>query len=169
MTYSAFAGGTQLTTAMPTSGTKTYTGKMTGVLANSPLGGSDDVSGNVSLTVDFANGTITGGFPGGLLTNNVVTAPGVSTVNPLITTYTVYAPLQSLPNPLFGDIAVASGGSITGNGFSTALSTLSIPLATTMTMKGNFYGATANEIAGTLTISVPTGPGLKLIGSFGAK
>jgi hypothetical protein len=66
-----------------------------------------------------------------------------------------------------------SNGTITGNSFSATVTTLSIPGATTMTMKGNFYGATANEVAGTFTISVPTpggtGPGLILIGSFGAK
>ncbi len=37
-----------------------------------------------------------------------------------------------------------------------------------MTITGNFYGTTANEVTGTFTISVPS-PGMILIGSFGAK
>ena len=37
-----------------------------------------------------------------------------------------------------------------------------------MIMNGSFYGATANEIAGTFTISEPS-PGMIFIGSFGAK
>ena len=75
---------------------------------------------------------------------------------------------------MFTDISLSSGtGIITGNSFSATVTTPSIANATITTMTGNFYGATANEVAGTFTISVPTpggtGPGLILIGSFGAK
>lgn len=158
ITYSAFAGGTTLTATMPTS-TATYTGKMTGVLANTPIGGSDDVSGNISLTVDFATGTITN-----VLIHQMSTAPGASTITP----FTVYAPLQTPPlNVPFDNITLISG-TVTGNSFSATVMTPAMTGATLMTMQGNFFGAAANEVAGTFTISVPS-PGLKLIGSFGAK
>ncbi len=168
ITYITFAGGTQLTTTMPTSGTATYTGKMTGVLANTPIGGSDDVSGNVTLNIDFGAGTISGSL--GLMPG-VVTTPGVSTITPCVypvsapaCTYTAYAPPLNVP---FNDITL-SNGTITGNSFSATVTTPAITGATTMTMTGNFYGATANEVAGTFTISAPS-PGMILIGSFGAK
>lgn len=180
ITYSAFAGGTLMTATMPTTGTKTYTGKMTGVLANTPVGGSDDVSGNVILNIDFGANTISGtigSVPG------ITTTAGASTITPCVfpaaaaaCTYNVYAPLSYapffLPLPVpFGDITVT--GTISGNSFSAIVTTPSITGPTTQTMKGNFYGATANEIAGTFTINnIPSGalgPALILIGSFGAK
>ena len=149
MTYSAYAGGT-LTSAMPTSGTVIYTGKMTGVLANTPIGGSDDVSGNVTLTVDFTNGTINGLF------TTISNVAGVSTLSG-----------TTAFSGTFADITL-SGGIVSGNSFSATIATTSIPGATNMIMNGSFYGATANEIAGTFTISEPS-PGMILIGSFGAK
>jgi len=168
ITYIAFAGGTQLTTTLPTSGTATYTGKMTGVLANTPIGGSDDVSGDVILNFDFSTGTMNGTL--GLMPG-IVTTPGVSTITPCVyplsapaCTYTAYASPTNVP---FNDITL-SGGTITGNSFSATVTTPAITGATTMTMTGNFYGTTANEVAGTFTISVPS-PGMILIGSFGAK
>lgn len=151
ITYSAFAGGTLLTATMPTIGTKTYTGKLTGVLANTPVGGSDNVSGDVSLTVDFASGTINGLFTA------ITNVAGASTL-----------PGTTAFSGTFADIPL-SGGTISGNSLSATVTTPSITGATTTTLKGNFYGSSANELAGTFTISVPTGPGLKLIGSFGAK
>ena len=155
MTYSAFAGGTQLTTSMPT-GTAIYTGKMTGVLANTPIGGSDDVSGTVSLSADFTNGSITGQFTG------IANVAGASTL-----------PGTTAFSGSFADISLSSGAAVSGNSFSAPVATTSIPGASTAIMKGNFYGATANELAGTFTISVPSlgspGAGLILIGSFGAK
>lgn len=174
-TYSSYAGGAQLTATMPDISSKTYTGKMTGVLANTPIGGSDDVSGNLSLIVNYASGsgtgTITGQFTG---VNPQPWPPGGSTITPCVwpvsassCTYNLYAPSQGLPLT-FGDITVS--GTITGNSFTAIVTTLSVAGATTKTMTGNFYGANADEIAGTFIISVPSpGPGLILIGSFGAK
>jgi len=166
ITYIAFAGGTQLTTTLPT-GTATYTGKMTGVLANTPIGGSDDVSGNVILNFDFTAGTINGSLSG---ISGIVTTQGVSTITPCVyplsapaCTYAAYAPPANVP---FNDITL-SNGTIAGNSFSATIATPAITGATTMTMTGNFYGTTANEVAGTFTISVPS-PGMILIGSFGA-
>ncbi|MDO8446764.1 MAG: transferrin-binding protein-like solute binding protein [Deltaproteobacteria bacterium] len=183
MTYSAYAGGT-LTTTMPNPIAITYTGKMTGVLSHSPIGGSDDVSGDVSLTVSYTGGT---GTITGLITN-ITPLPGASTITPCVwpvaassCTYALYAPSEGLPLT-FGDITV--NGTINGNSFTDpTVTTLSIPAAGTTTitspgagtrvMNGYFYGANADEIAGTFTISHvqsgTPGPGMTLIGSFGAK
>ena len=167
ITYSAYAGGAQRTSSMPNISSKTYTGTMTGVLAKTTVGGSDNVSGAVSLKVNYASGTgtVVGAYPGGIMTNNVLTALGASTV----TLYTAYALPINIP---FNDISISSGN-ITGNSFSATVTTPAIGGATITTMTGNFYGANADEIAGTFTISVPSlsipGPGMILIGSFGAK
>lgn len=160
VTYSAFAGGTQLTTAMPASGTATYTGAMTGVLAYTVIGGSDDVGGSTSLNVDFGAGTISGTISG------ITTAAGATTVSP----YATYAPLQTPPLSVpFSDITV-SGGIISGNSFTATATSPTIGGATIMTIAGKFYGPSANELAGTFTISEAT-PGAAhiLIGSIGAK
>ena len=183
MTYSAYAGGT-LTTTMPPITSITYTGKMTGVLSHSPIGGSDDVSGDVTLIVSYANGT---GTITGLITN-ITPLPGASTITPCVwpvtaatCAYTEYASYEGLPLT-FGDITV--NGTINGNSFTDpTVTTLSIPAAGTTTItspgagtraiNGYFYGANADEIAGTFTISHvqsgTPGPGMTLIGSFGAK
>lgn len=154
MTYSAYEGGTQLTTTLP-GGSVTYNGNLTGVLENSSVGGSDDVSGTVSLNVDFANGTVSGQL------TNISNFPGASTL-PGTTAFTgTFAPI------------VLSGGVISGNSFTATVATPSIVAPSVATLSGHFYGITASEIAGTFTISVPgqgtPGPGLTLIGSFGAR
>ncbi len=176
MTYVAYAGGTlpTLSTAMPTT-TATYTGTMTGVLATDPLfipttiGGSDDVSGIVTLNLNFGAGTFSG------LVSGITTTPGVSALLPTnVHTYTYYAPLQTPPLPAtFADIALS--GTISVTSFSGSATTPSITGAVIQQVSGNFYGPTGNEASGTLTISVlpidvpPQPPGLILIGSFGAK
>ena len=155
-TYCAYAGGTQLTTAMPTSGAASYAGKMTGVIAKTTIGGSDDASGIVGLNVNFAAGTISGTIAG------IVTAPGAATVTP----YTAYAPAIDVP---FQDI-VLSGGVISGNSFTATVSSPSMGGATTTTIKGRFYGSAADEITGTFILSDTTpGPARIFIGSFGVK
>lgn len=152
-TYSTYAGGALLTT-LPITGTPTYTGEMAGVLADTPTGGSDDVSGHVSLAV--SGGTISGSV------TNICTASGPSTL---------VAFNSCTSGTPFADITLT--GTISGNGFSGQATTASIAGATIQQMNGNFYGLTGDEIAGTFTISVPAlgvpGPGLILIGSFGAK
>ena len=128
---------------------------MTGVLSHSPIGGSDDVSGDVSLTVSYSGGT---GTIIGQITN-ITPLPGASTITPCVwpldassCTYTLYAPSEGLP-ALFGDITV---GTINGNSFTApTVTTLSIPTAGTTTiltpgagtqaMTGYFYGASADE------------------------
>ncbi len=156
ITYSAYAGGTQLTSSMPTTGTASYTGKMTGVVAKTTIGGSDDTSGVALLNVDFAAGTISGTIAA------ITTAAGASTVQP----YSGYAASADVP---IRDI-VLSGGVITGNSFTATATSQSFAGATTQTIKGQFYGTTANEITGTFTISdVSPGPARIFIGSFGLK
>lgn len=149
MTYSAYAGGTLLTSTMPTTGTATYTGKMVGVLADAPLGGGDDVAGDVTLSIDFAALTITGSV------SNITTTSGPS----------------SLLFPIYTTGTITFTGSIATNSFSaTATAAAIVPTATIMTMNGNFYGLLGIEAAGTFTVSVPTQTqGRYLIGSFGAK
>lgn len=144
-TYISCAGGTVLmpSASMPISGTKTYTVKMTGVLENPPSSGANDVSGDVSLTFDFASGTLSGGQ----VFTNIITTPALANI--------------SIP---------AFGGSIVGNSFSAAITTPTISGATTRIINGNFFGANADEVAGTFTISDPSpAPGFNLIGSFGAR
>ena len=158
LTYIMYAGGTLLTTTMPTTGTATYTGSMTGVVANTPIGGSDNLTGVVTLNINFAAGTISGSI------SSIITAAGVSTIQ----TYASYAAGQSLPLT-FGDITIASGA-ITGSSFSTTGTTPSVVGPTIKTVTGSFYGLAATEVAGTFTISVPSpGTGMTLVGSFGAK
>jgi len=150
---------------------------MKGVLSNASVGGSDDVSGDVNLTVDFVTNQVTN-----VAITNIVTTQGASTISPCVypaaaaaCTYAVYAPLNSPPLPVaFANISLTGGaGTIIGNSFSATVGTASILLPTVKTMTGNFYGATGNEISGTFTISganlLSPGPGMKLIGSFGAK
>lgn len=152
ITYSAYAGGTLPTSVMPNTGAPTYTGTMTGVLADTPVGGSDDVSGSVSLSINFSTGVVSGSVSG------ITTAAGVSTVVP----YTTYG------GGPFGNIAL--NGTIVGNSFSGTATTSTIAGATITTMTGHFYGSSGNEVTGTFTISDPSpGPGMNLIGSFGAK
>lgn len=155
-TYSTYAGGTVFPNTMPTAGTPTFTGKMTGELASTTVGGSDDVSGNISLTADFAAGTITGSI------SAITTASGVSTLTP----YTGYAAPADIP---FNDMVI-SAGTISGNTFSATVTSPSIPGASATTLTGTFYGATANELTGTFVLSQPTpGAARIFIGSFGAK
>lgn len=155
-TYGAFAGGTALPTGMPGSGTVVFNGSMAGVVSTTTVGGSDDATGTVSLTVDFAAGTVSGSI------SSILTTPGVSTLTP----YTVYAP--AIDNP-FRDMVI-SGGVISGNSFTATVTSPTIPSATNTTLRGTFYGTGANELAGTFVLSDPSsGPGKIFIGAFGAK
>ena len=180
ITYSAYAGGSTATTSMtmPTSGTATYFGKMTGVLANTPVGGSENVSGDVTITVSFASG---GGTITALTINNIANTPGsASTLTPCVyptaapaCTYAVYAPYETPSlSSLFGDITLGTG-SVSGSSFSAVVSTPSVPNESIQLLQGHFYGPSANEMAGTFTISKPglgvPSQGMILIGSFGAK
>lgn len=155
-TYGVFAGGTALPGSMPGSGTVVYTGSMAGVISTTTVGGSDDAGGTVTLSVNFAAGTVSGSI------SSILTTPGVSTLTP----YSAYAP--AIDNP-FRDMVI-SGGVISGNSFTATVSSPTIPAATNTTIRGTFYGATATELAGTFVLSDPSpGPGKIFIGAFGAK
>jgi hypothetical protein len=180
ITYSAYAGGTTATTSMsmPTSGTATYTGKMTGVLTNTPVGGAENVSGDVTVSVSFSNGngTITA-----LNITNITNAAGsASTIAPCVyptaaaaCTYAVYAPYETPALPSSIAPVTLGTGSFSGSSFSAVVSTLSVANASIVMSDGHFYGPAANEIAGTFTISKPSvgtpSQGMIFIGSFGAK
>lgn len=155
-TYGAFAGGTQTPGSMPTSGAVVYGGTMAGVVSTTTPGGSDGASGVVSLSVNFAAGTVSGTITG------ITTTAGVSTLMP----YATYAP--AIDNP-FRHMTI-SGGVISGNTFTATVTSPTIPTATNTTIRGTFYGAMANELVGTFVLSNPSpGPGMIFIGSFGAK
>ena len=150
-TFGAFAGGALPTVSMPTTGTVTFNGKMAGELAIMATGGSDDANGDVNLVVDFATGSVTGSI------SNIATTQGLSTLVP-------YAPNQFL------DMTIIGNGVISGNTFTATVTSPSIPSATITTIKGKFFGSSANELVGTFVLSDPSpGPGMTFIGAFGAK
>jgi len=129
---------------------------MTGVVAKTIIGGSDDVAGVALLNADFAAGTISGTIAA------ITTAPGASTVQ----AYSAYAASTDVP---IHDI-VLSSGVISGNTFTATATSPSFAGAAPQTITGKFYGASADEITGTFTISDIT-PGIAriFIGSFGLK
>ncbi|TXT39703.1 MAG: hypothetical protein FD135_2015 [Comamonadaceae bacterium] len=163
---------------MPTSGTATYTGKMTGVLANTPVGGSENVSGDVTVSVSFSNGS--GTITALNITNVVNVAGSASTIAPCVypaaaaaCTYAVYAPYETPALPSSFAPVTLGTGSFSGSSFNALVSTPSVANPTIMMSDGHFYGPAANEIAGTFTISKPgmgsPSQGMIFIGSFGAK
>ena len=145
------SGGAAPTTTMPASGTATYTGLVTGISHNS----SDHVpyilSGNLSMTANFApTNTITGSMTGMTSTNAFIDAAAGS----------------------FNDVAL-SGGVITGNGFSgtatagaAGTSPASITAGTVGRFIGHFYGPSANEVTGLWGMGNGS---VQVRGAFGAK
>ncbi|HET7832770.1 MAG TPA: transferrin-binding protein-like solute binding protein, partial [Gallionella sp.] len=154
---SAWAGGTQFTTTMPTTGTATYNGISRGAAIVDTAGTwiGFDLTGNLALTASFtpSGGAITGSITG-------------------ITATTVFAG-QTFTAGSFNDIALS--GTITGNGFSGTAVAGTVPAGnapiaiapdTAGTTAGHFYGPAANEVTGVWTMSTPTA---FVAGSFGAK
>lgn len=153
LTYSTWAGGIQVTTAMPTAGNAIYAGLTKGLsqIANTTY----ELEGRVDLTASFSatGGTVTGNISG-------ITALNVNGVVPVAA-------------GSFNDIALS--GTITGNGFSGTATAGAIPAGTNPaaiaagtvgTTAGHFYGPAANEISGIWGMSTTT---VNATGSFGAK
>lgn len=150
----AVAGGALLTTAlqMPKAGTAIYRGKMeasTLTATNVPY----DLFGNVALTATFTalGGTVTGSMSG-ITTTHGLTGVASGTFNPL----------------------TISLGSISVNGFTGTIKAgapgtniaASLPLNTAGTIKGHFYGPTANELTGVFRLVSGT---RQVTGSYGTK
>ena len=150
ITAGTLATGVNSTLAqMPTSGTATYTGHLTGY-AISPTVGTNITDGAVSLNANFSSNSLTGSITG------ITTEHGGMT------------PITGVMN----DINL-TGGSISGTAFTGSASVVAAVAATTVnvagangTFGGKFYGPGAAEAAGSLTL---TGNGSTVIGAFGAK
>lgn len=152
-TTSVWAGGTQFTTTMPTSGSATYSGMTDGLVLVTAAGVSTPygIAGALALTANFATSAITGNITG------TVAIDGNTGMNA----------------GAFNNVALA--GTINGNAFSgtatagalpAGINPAAIAAGTAGTTSGHFYGPTANEVTGVWSMS---GGGVQAIGSFGAK
>lgn len=159
--YSVWAGGTQLTSAMPTTGSATYTGITRGIslVANTPY----QLNGNLTLTANFtaAGGTVTGNITGitaATFPGNGI--PGTSGVTTLAGGFNSIALAGTISGNAFSGTATA--GAVTAAGPNPA----AIAVGTTGTASGHFYGPAANEVTGVWNMSTAT---VQAMGSFGAK
>ena len=142
----AFAGGSAtLPSAIPTSGTATYTGTVFGSGSSGGVGGEYFFAGNAQLSANFGpggSGTVTSTFS------------GLSGQGQFVPAFT--------PGNITGTETIAAGtnrftGTVTGTSLATAL---------TGTLNGAFYGPTAQEAAGSFKL---TGAGNAFqAGAFGA-
>lgn len=141
-------------TSMPTSGSATYSGtnNVTGVVGiqggSSNGTGSANLTGNASLTANFGTGAITGSL------SNMMATPsnGGSAV-----AWDSVSLSGSISGALFsGTTAVAS----------TPGTSYSLAAGGTGTLRGGFYGPSANEVGAVWTLHDATGSGA--VGSLGA-
>ena len=145
------SGGAAPTATMPASGTATYTGLVTGISHNSSNHTPYILSGNLSMTANFApTNTITGSMTGMTATNAFTDAAAGS----------------------FNNVAL-SAGVISGNGFSgtatagaAGTSSASITAGTVGGFIGHFYGPSANEVTGLWGMGNGS---VQVRGAFGAK
>ena len=137
----------QLTPAanIPTSGTLTYSGKTIGSMINGTT--STPLIGNESLMANFGSMTLTGTF-------NLSTVAQSGSLTPW-TTLSI--------SPSANIVSGAYAGTVSG----TILSGTNFGGALNGPINGNFYGPTANETAGTL--SVTDGATIHAVAAFGAK
>jgi hypothetical protein len=140
--------------SMPTSGSATYSGTndvtgVVGIQGGSNSGtGSANLTGNASLTANFATNTVTGTLSNMMATpSNGGAAVAWDTVN--------------LSGSITGNLisGTTSVGSSPGTSYSLAA-------GGTGTLKGGFYGPSANEVGAVWTLHDATGSGA--VGSFGA-
>jgi C-lobe and N-lobe beta barrels of Tf-binding protein B len=155
-----FGGGQQgvsQTASMPTSGSATYSGGATGyVLQPSTINSNNAAQfyGSSSLTANFGTGAITGAITGieayGV-SGSGSTQPALGTINDI---------------NLAGTI---SGSAYSGTAAASATAGTAFDISgATGTLKGAFYGPSADETAGVFNLS--GGPNsTTLVGSFGAK
>lgn len=148
-----FNGRETLLSAVPRTGSATYSGATLGYGAVS--GVDFFLTGNVLLNANFtaAGGTIAGQV------NTIATVP-------------VGSPLPAgaaLPTRI--DFTAGSIANNTFSGTTTAVSGAGATVVGSGTFGGKFYGPVADEVAGQWLIESATGPAatLRVIGSFGAK
>lgn len=139
------------TTQMPTTGSATYTGGVTGLYFLS--GDSGAITGGVSrLVADFSKGGATAPAVAGAITN--ITGQSAVTAGTRFLS-DIFFTGSFANNASF--VAQATGGAnVAAADFSTALGMTS----------GAFYGPNAAELAGTFNLADP-GLGISIIGAFG--
>lgn len=114
-----FVVGT-VATALPTTGTTTFKGGMTGYAVSKGTGAEVFLLGDTNLTADFATQKFSGGF------SNIADADD---------------------DPLGADIEITNGA-LTSNGFTGDLKFAGGAAAKTGTVSGNFYGTDSSELGG---------------------
>jgi hypothetical protein len=140
----AFVAGYQTpASAMPTSGTATYSGtnNVTGIVASYPYYGGifvDGLKGDASFSANFATGTLSGNF-----------------TNMTINVKPINAPLFSAP---WNDVSVSASiaqGTSTFSGTTTVTSTPphGFSAGTTGLIQGSFYGPNAQELGAAWSLS----------------
>ena len=145
--------GMSETTAMPTTGSGSFTGGAAGYVIKGGTGG--EFYGTSSLTANFATGggTVTGTISA-INVYNFSTNALSGTMNPISISATIGGAGNSAAE-LSGTASAQSGA---GTAFDITGATGSI--------KGGFYGPAAQEVAGTFHMS---GGGAQIVGAFGAK
>ena len=158
VTAGAQAGQLQ-TSAMPTTGSATYTGGAVGYVLQTPgTGGANNAAqfwGTSSLTASFSSGggSITGGITGITLWSVANGGNGQSRIT------------GTMNN--IGLSATISGSSFSGTTSATGTAGTAFNLTSaTGSLTGAFYGPAANELAGVFSLA---NTNVKLFGSFGAK
>ncbi|MBI5918411.1 MAG: transferrin-binding protein-like solute binding protein [Nitrosomonadales bacterium] len=155
VTMASWAGGTQVTQTMPVVGNATYAG-VTSASSLTTVGGGTSLyqlSGNISLTANFASGTIAGNITNISAVNNAGAAPVAAGAFNNVT----------LSGTISGN---AFNGTTTAGALPVGVNPASIAAGTTGTVAGHFYGPTANEVSGVWGMATST---VQAQGSFGAK
>jgi hypothetical protein len=140
-TFGAFSVGVTAGTAIPTTGSATFTGKVAGSYVPATPGPGYAVLANLTVNANFLNRSLV------LHTTDTVTSPDW-------TTFTQNDGLN-----LSGNLSYSSGT----NGFTGDLSTVS---GLTGQSSGQFYGPTAQELGGVFFLQ---GGGETYTGAYGAK
>ncbi len=153
-TFAGAQPGQALTVSMPTTGTATYSGGATGFVLQPIANNSNNVGqfyGTSSLTANFSTGSISGSITG-------INAYGVNGGNTLLGTVNNIGLSATISGSTFAGTANVTGSA--GTAFDIA--------GATGTLKGGFYGPSANEVAGVFNLTGGAN-NTTLMGSFGAK
>lgn len=153
-TAGSFAvGSLTSSSAIPTSGTGTYTGKSMGLYVD-PSNNAYLTIANLSAATDFAARTISFSTTGTQQTALSSTPTGTYSANSNLNLSGTLT-YSSGSNQFLGSVTTVGGG--TGNA------------AMTGTATGNFYGPAAQEIAGSFVTSGGSGSSNSFMGAFGGK
>jgi len=141
------------TSTMPTTGSATYTGGAAGYVVKGGTGG--EFYGTSSLTANFATG---GGTVTGSISNINVYSFNNNALMGTMNSISISATISGAGNSAAEYSGTTSAQAGAGTAFDITGATGSI--------KGGFYGPSAQETAGTFQMS---GGGAQIVGSFGAK